>query len=57
MQKDISWDKLIKLLKTAKLIPEYKCGKCIWADTESGYILCARQKCIKEDKNEKIWTG
>ena len=57
MQKKLSWDELRKRLKTAKLKAEYKCRKCIWADTESGYILCTRQKCIKEDKDEKIRTG
>ena len=57
MQKNLSWDELRKRLKTAKLKAEYKCRKCIWADTESGYILCTRQKCIKEDHDEKIRTG
>ena len=57
MQKDLSWDKLRKRLKTAKLKPEHKCRKCIWADTESGYILCTRQKCVRESENEKVRTG
>ena len=57
MQKELSWAELRKRLKTAKLKAEYKGRKCIWADTESGYILCTRQKCIKEDNDEKIRTG
>lgn len=57
MQKKLSWDELRKRLKTAKLKAEYKCRKCIWADTESGYILCTRYKCVKEDQNEKIRSG
>ena len=40
-----------------KLKAEYKCRKCIWADTKSGYILCTRQTCIKEDCDEKVRTG
>ena len=57
MQKELSWDELRKRLKTAKLKAKYKCRKCIWADTESGYILCTRQTCIKEDCDEKVRTG
>ena len=57
MQKELSWEELRNKLKTAKLKAEYKCRKCIWADTESGYILCIRRKCIKEDNDEKIRTG
>jgi len=57
LQKDISWDELRKRLKTAKIKQEYKCRKCIWSDTESGYILCTKYKCVKEEHNEKIRSG
>ena len=57
MQKELSWDELRKRLKTAKPKAEYKCRKCIWADTKSGYILCTRQKCVRESENEKVRTG
>ena len=57
MHKELSWDELRKQFKTAKLKAEYKCRKCIWADTKSGYILCTRQTCIKEDHDEKVRTG
>ena len=57
MQKKLSWDELRKWLKTAELPPRFKCEKCIWADTESGYILCTRYKCIKEAQNEKVRSG
>ena len=57
MQKDISWDELRKRLKTAKIMQEYKCRKCIWSDTESGFILCTKYKCVKENHDEKIRSG
>ena len=57
LQKELSWDKLRKRLKTAKLKPEHQCGKCIWADTRSGYVFCTRYQCVKENNNEEIWSG
>ena len=46
-----------KWLKTAKLKLAYKCKGCIWANMESGYILCSKYKCEKEPQNEKIRSG
>lgn len=57
MQKDLSWDELRKRLKNAKLKQDHKCKKCIWSDTKSGYILCTRYACIKENHDEKIRSG
>ena len=57
LPKELSWNELRKKLKTAELKPEYKCKGCVWADNTSGYILCTRQNCIKEKKNEEIRTS
>ena len=57
LQKELSWDELRMQLKKAKLKPEYKCRRCVWSDTESGYIFCTRQKCEKEAHNESKQTS
>ena len=54
MQKKLSWDELRTWLKTAKLKPGYKCRGCVWANSESGFILCTKYKCVKEKHDEKI---
>ena len=53
MQKKLSWDELRAWLKTAKLKPGYKCRGCVWSNSESGFILCTKYKCVKEQSNEK----
>jgi len=49
LRKKLSWDELRYLIKKGKLKAGNKCRKCVWADTESGYILCPRDICIKKD--------
>ena len=48
LQKELSWDELREKLKTAEIKPEHKCKKCVWADTESGYLFCSLPNCVNE---------
>jgi len=38
--------------KSTKIPKNHKCYKCIWANIESGRIMCFRRPCVREtEKN------
>jgi len=44
----INLDNIIKFDEPVKIPINHKCYKCIWANIESGRIMCFRRPCVRE---------
>ncbi|MBO5383327.1 MAG: hypothetical protein J6A30_03410 [Ruminococcus sp.] len=48
MKKEESWEIICRRVKHHLRRKRTSCKNCIWANKESGRILCTRNPCVKE---------